>query len=208
MALVSMKYVARTPDAKESYVGTMVQAQAWALANEQKAVKVFRLAGRCFLKAVYVYDETWGWSKAQCDPEETLYPEDATGQPPRRYDIRRRKLLEWRRPSPEHLTRNEFAAHYGIDSSRVDFLAKVGTLRYVISRGIRFFHKDQVVPPCKKQERKLYPWSCIYPQCTECGTTEIEHCAGGLCNTCYQRNWRADIKRRIDWAKAQGAILS
>lgn len=46
-------------------------------------------------------------------------------------------------------------------------------------------------------------WSRSYESCIECGETKFKHVARGLCNSCYQRDYRNDPKNKKGIAKAK-----
>ena len=50
-------------------------------------------------------------------------------------------------------------------------------------------------------------WSHDYPRCLNCGTTEIEHKADGLCNRCYLWFWRAAHRFGYVTRRLKGGIL-
>ena len=92
------------------------------------------------------------------------------------------------KPSADRLDSNK---PYTFDNLRlVTFRENVSANSKIV--GLRPMTKEAKKKLIKFRKGKAFPtkkfeWSRKYPYCQQCGTTEIEHDAKGLCHNCYER---------------------
>ena len=198
-----MHYLAVTPDGAIDYFSKLADAKQWAQDHGQIELACYRNQHRCVLLGLYARHELYGWFRLPMpESPQYYYPADAAHES---LALRRKALLEWRRPAPDMLTRGEFARLHQITAGRVDTFAHTGKLSFVKHKGIRWYQRDQELPPVRRKPGHNYDWSRNYPACVKCGTTSIIHTAQGLCSSCYQTLWRQKgQEQQRKWAQLVG----